>query len=132
MSTEGKVIRLLDKRPSYLKCGNKRIALALGIDENDHYVLNEIKEAKKVYKRRLSKKEVSEVEVLNIDKNFAEQFKLMAKQMGYIESPSTYSKITSQTNNFKKAKDVLPDLTPAIKAQVGMHILKESLQPYQD
>ena len=124
MVLENKVRTLLTNRPSYLKCGALRIAGAIGINRPASEDLSQIKSIKKAVNKELKygKNEVVRVEALS----FEDQFKLMAEKLGYIkpdDSPSSFSKINANVNNFKKLKVGPIQNPPSIQKQVGMHIL---------
>lgn len=122
MNLETKVRSLLQKRPSYLKCGPARIADALYLYEPTSDTLDEIRAVKKAYSKELKQN----VKFKDIDPGFAQQFELMAQKLGYVkknETPSSNSKITPDVNNFRVIPKKALQAPPELKDQVGMHIL---------
>jgi len=115
-----KIKSFLEKRQSYLKCGNQRISDALDIEYkgSNLFTYDDIKKAKKEVKNSLKGHadiQSSETELLK------KQLEEMAQKMGLTLHP-----VGEQPENaglLKKKKHINAIVTPKLADQVGMHIV---------
>lgn len=101
MGLETRVIKLLNNRPSYLKCGPERIANALGEVDPSYHTLEKINSLKKALKK---KNKNSFVKIVNSNETaFEKKFLEMANKLGYVKANSNVT-VPKISENFVMAE----------------------------
>ena len=105
MTLESKVYKLLTERPSYLKCGPKRIAAAINEDNCSYEDLMEIKAIKKeLSKASKQGNNKSTLRKQNKTQDLYATFSQMAKELGYTKSGKNFVQPEQPADNYVMAE----------------------------